>query len=65
MQLNFGGLILVAIGVYVLLAAFGVVRVSKNPEANELWLRKFGTIMKVTGPIIVLFGLGQFWGLFR
>jgi hypothetical protein len=65
MHLNVSGLILVAIGIYVLLAVFRVVRVSKNPESNDLWLRKFGPMMKVISPLIILFGLGQFLGFFR
>jgi len=65
MQFNFSGLIFIAGGIYALLAAFRVVRLSKNQEANEQWLRKFGPMMKVLGPIIILFGLGQLFGLFR
>lgn len=65
MHFNFGALILSAVGVYGLLAAFRVVRLSKNPEANELWLRKFGTMMKIVSPLAILFGLGQFLGLFN
>ena len=48
-----------------MLVAFRVVRVSKNPEANELWLRKFGTLMMILGPIIILFELAELFGVFR
>lgn len=65
MHLNLSGLILIAVGIYALLASFRVVRLSKNPEANELWLRKFGPMMKVISPLVILFGLGQLLGLFR
>jgi hypothetical protein len=65
MQFNLSGLIFIAGGIYVLLAAFRVVRLSKNQEANEQWLRKFGLMMKILGPIIILFGIGQLFGLFR
>ena len=65
MHLRLSGLIPIAGGMYVLLAVFRVVRLSKNSEANELWLRKFGPMMKVAGPIVILFGLGQLFGLFR
>ena len=65
MHLNWGGLIPIAFGIYVLLAVFRVVQLSKNAEANELWLRKFGPMMKVLAPIIILSGLGQLFGLFR
>jgi len=62
---NLSGLIPIAVGIYVLLAVFRIVRVSKDPEANELWLQKFGPMMKVISPLLILFGLGQAFGLFR
>ena len=65
MRLNFTGLIPIAFSIYVLLAVFRVVQLSKNAEANEKWLRKFGPMMKVLCPILILFGLGQLFGLFR
>ena len=64
MRLNFSGLIPIAFGIYVLLAVFRVVRLSKNADANEQWLRKFGPMMKILGPIVILAGLGQLFGLF-
>jgi hypothetical protein len=64
MHLNFSGFIPIVFGIYVLLAVFRVVLLSKNAEANELWLRKFGPMMKVLGPITILGGLGQLFGLF-
>lgn len=65
MHLNWSSLITIAVGIYGLLGAFRVVRLSKNPEANELWLRKFGPMMKIICPIVILFGLGELFGLFR
>ncbi len=65
MHLNLSGLVFIAGGVFGLLAAFRVVRVTNNPEAGERWLRKFGPMMKVIGPIIILFGLRQLFGLFK
>ena len=64
MRLNFGGLIPIAFGIYVLLAVFRVVQLSKNADANEQWLRKFGPMMKILGPIIILGGVGQLFGFF-
>ena len=64
MRLNFSGLIPIAFGIYVLLAVFRVVQLSKNADANEQWLRKFGPMMKILGPIVILAGLGQLFGLF-
>jgi hypothetical protein len=64
MRLNFSGLIPIALGIYVLLAVFRVVQLSKNADANEQWLRKFGPMMKILGPIIILGGVGQLFRLF-
>jgi hypothetical protein len=65
MHLNWSGLISIAFGIYVLLASFRIIQLSKNPEANEQWLRKFGSMMKILGPIVILGGIGQLFGLFR
>lgn len=62
MRWDFSGLIPIALGTYVLLGAFRVVPVSKNQEKNELWLRKFGRLMKVLGPILILGGLAELLG---
>jgi hypothetical protein len=65
MHLNWSSLILIAAGIYALLGAFRVVKLSKNLQANELWLQKFGPMMKIVSPITILFGIGQLFGLFR
>ena len=65
MHFNVSGLILIVGGIYGLLAAFRVVPLSKNSNANEVWLRKFGLMMKVICPLVILFGVGQFFGLVR
>jgi hypothetical protein len=44
------------------LGAFGVVQLSKNPELNEQWLKKYGTMIKILGPIVTLYGVAQFFG---
>jgi hypothetical protein len=62
---DISGLIPIAGGLYVLLAAFRVVRVSKNPETNEVWLRKFGDMSKVLGPILIVGGILELFGVFR
>lgn len=59
------GLIPLLGGVYCVLVAFRVVRVSKNPEANERWLQKYGTWLKILGLIVILFGLAELFGAFR
>jgi len=64
MQFDFTGLIPIAGGIYALLAAFRVIRLSKNPADNELWLQKFGLMMKLISPLVILFGIAEFFGLF-
>ena len=65
MRPNYNGLIPIAAGVYILLAAFRFIPLSKNPEANELWLRRFGLWMKVLSPILIVCGLLELAGLLR
>jgi len=64
-QLNLSGLIAIAGGIYGLLAALRIVRVSKNSESNEVWLRKFGPMMKVLSPLVILFGLAELLGILK
>ena len=59
MKVNLAGLIPIAGGMYGLLVAYGKVQASKNPEQNEVWRRKFGTMIKILSPLIILFGLAQ------
>ena len=65
MHLNLSGLITIAGGIYALLVAFRVIPVSKNPDANEIWLRKFGTMLKMLGPLLIVFGLAELLGLLQ
>ena len=65
MHLHWNGLIPIAGGIFLLLASYRVIQLGKNPDASELWLRKFGPMSKILGPIIILSGLGQLFGLFR
>jgi hypothetical protein len=64
-HLNLSGLIVIVGGIYGLLAALRIVRVSKNSENNEMWLRKFGPMMKVLSPLVILFGLAEFFGILK
>ena len=63
--MDVGGLIPLLGGVYCVLVAFRIVRVSKDSEANERWLQKYGTWLKILGPIVILFGLAEVLGVFR
>jgi len=65
MHFNISGLIACAGGTYGLLAALRIVRVSNNPDANEVWLRKFGPLMTILSPLVILFGFAELIGLFN
>ena len=65
MQVHVGGIIVAAIGAYALLGALGMVPLSKDPDANERWREKFGTIIKIASPVVILYGLGVTVGLFQ
>ena len=52
------GLIPLLGGIYGLLLAYRVLpRHPKDPEKLELWHRKFGKMMKILSPILIIFGL--------
>ena len=64
MHIKLSGLIAVFGGVYLTLMAHRVVpRKPKDPEKMELWHRKFGKMSKVLGPLLVGFGLLEFFGV--
>ncbi len=63
--MHLDGLIALLGGVYCVLVAFGVVQASKNPEANERWVQKYGTWMKILAPIVILYGLAELFGVLR
>jgi hypothetical protein len=51
------GIIFVILGVWVLLIGVGKARVSKNPEAGAVWLKKWGLVFRIAGPIMALAGI--------
>lgn len=52
------GIIFVLFGIYSLLLAYHILpRNPKDPERAELWHRKYGKIMKILSPIIIVFGI--------
>jgi hypothetical protein len=60
------GLIPVLCGTYGLLLAQGVLpRRPKDPEKWALWRRKFGGLMTVLCPLIILFGIARLLGAFE
>jgi len=63
---NLQGLIPILGGIYGLLLAQGVLpRKPKDSEKMALWRRKFGGMMRVLCPLIILFGIAQLLGVFR
>ena len=63
--MDFTALIPIAGGAYALLAAFRVVHVSKDAQANEQWVQKYGPMIKIISPLLIVFGLAQLFGMFR
>ena len=57
------GLIPILGGIYATLLANGILPVSANPEQAEAWRRRFGEMMNRLGPIIILLGIAQVFGV--
>ena len=51
------GIVFVIVGVWFLLIGLGKARVSKNPEATAGWLKKWGIVFRIGGPIMALAGI--------
>ena len=61
---KWSGLILLLGGIYGLLLAYRVVpRTTKDPEKMELWHRKFGKMMKILSPFLIIFGILELLGV--
>jgi len=62
--MNIEGLIPILAGIFGLLLAQGVLpRNPKDPERLALWRRKFGKMMTIICPLIILFGVALLFGL--
>lgn len=62
-EIDLSGLIPILIGIYGFLMAIGALpRNPKEPEKMEAWRQRYGGMMKVLSPLIVVFGFLQ---LFR
>jgi len=56
--MNLGDLIPIAGGIYGLLMAYRIIpKNPKDPEKMELWHRKFGKMMKILCPLVILWGI--------
>jgi hypothetical protein len=61
---NLQGLIPLLGGIYGYLLANGTLpRKPKDPEKMALWRRKFGPMMKIICPILVVFGIFELLGV--
>jgi hypothetical protein len=61
---NLQGLIPLLGGIYGYLLAIGTLpRKPKDPEKMALWRRKFGPMMKILAPILVVFGILELLGV--
>ncbi|MFT6470096.1 MAG: thiosulfate reductase cytochrome b subunit [Neptuniibacter pectenicola] len=58
------GFISIVGGAYAYLAAIGKVQVSKSEEKSKEWRLKYGVILKVVGPLLVIFGLFRLYQSF-
>ncbi|MFA5795260.1 MAG: hypothetical protein WC980_09405 [Candidatus Brocadiia bacterium] len=61
---NWAGLIPFLGGIYGLLLAYRVIpRKPKDPEKMELWHKKFGKLMKILSPILIIMGILECFNL--
>ena len=64
--MNLEGLIPITGGVYGWLLATGALpKAPKDPERMAQWRAKFGAILKVVSPLLVIFGVLQLAGILR
>ncbi len=63
---NLTGLIPIIGGIYGLLLAQGVLpRKTNKPEEWAVWRRKFGGFYMIAGPLLILLGIAEFFGMFK
>jgi hypothetical protein len=53
----FDNLLMVALGILSVLMGYGKVAVSKNASKNEEYLKKYGTLLRVCGIILISAGV--------
>lgn len=53
------GVAAIIIGLVFLLIGLGKAPVSKNPEANQAFVKKWGIFFQIAGPIVMAVGIGM------
>jgi len=51
------GLLTIAAGIYACLIAFGAVRLSKDNAKEDEWRKRWGGVIKIAAPLLVICGL--------
>jgi hypothetical protein len=51
------GLIPFAGGIYITLVGFGLVSIGRDPAQAEAWRKRWGRFMRISGPLLMLWGL--------
>jgi len=51
------GIVFVIMGVWALLIGLGKARVSKDPKAGGAWLKTWGRVLRICGPLMALAGI--------
>ncbi len=65
MSINLEGLIPIFGGVYALLMVYNVIPVKPEDKAKmDKWHKKFDPLLKVLAPLLIIFGIAQFFGAF-
>ncbi|MHC4084190.1 MAG: hypothetical protein ACYSWZ_05360 [Planctomycetota bacterium] len=58
------GIVPVLGGIYGTLIAYRIIPMNrKEPEKEDLWHKRFGTMMKILSPLVILFGILAILGI--
>ena len=50
------GLIMIAAGIFAILASSGKIQLSKDPDKNSEYLARYGTLIRVLGVVLIVIG---------
>ena len=64
--MNLEGLIPIIAGTLIFLVGTGAISLNaKDPAKMEAWRSKYGKIIKILGPLVILFGFLQLFGILK